>query len=484
MRNLTDFFDVLIVGCGVAGMSAAVSAAEKAEEIRKTGQISIAVLERADRAYRGGSSAWTGATMRMIDERTLAPHFYEDLRSYSNGQVDEKILRTLAEMTPPTIAWLKSKGINFSQVMEPPNPLRKYPRIIPEGHGRAVLEKLGSIAESLGVQFSYQTTARRLSVGDKGLIEGVWIRRRDGAAELVKSNAVILACGGFEGDEEMLTKYLGKGALTLRQMSKGGLYNRGEGIRMAMEIGAKERGQWDRFNAEPVDPRSKAPEAIVMAYPYGILVDKRGERFADEGESSYQKVSMQIFDLPEHVAYVVADQRLRSIPYLSDLVKTDQPPVESDDLEKIAQEFGIQSGKLTETVQRFNQSIRSEILFDPSKEDGRHTEAISPAKSNWAVAIDKPPYICYPVVCSIVFTFGGVATDINSRVLSSDDYPIPGLYAAGETSGFYYNEYVGSTSVLRGLVFGRIAGSQAAHYASGLENRRRRRHTDSQEGMP
>ena len=228
---------------------------------------------------------------------------------------------------------------------------------------------------------------------------------------------------------------------------------------MALEIGAKPAGQFDAFHAEPVDPRSKREEAAVMLYPYFILVDKNGNRFIDEGKTTideqYEEVARKIFyDLPDHIAYMIADKKMYDIPNYERAIETEQPPIVADTLEELAEKINVPKEQLIKTVEEFNKAVQpGEFQWD--KKDGKQATGITPPKSNWAIPIDQGPFVAYPIVCSNVFTNGGLATDTHGRVLSQDNDPIPGLYAAGETAGIYYGKYPGGTSVLRGLVFGK-----------------------------
>ena len=120
----------------------------------------------------------------------------------------------------------------------------------------------------------------------------------------------------------MMAQYIGRDAHKIRTVCEGGLFNKGEAIRMAMDIGAKPAGQFDAFHAEPVDPRSNREEAAVMTYPYAILVDQNGKRFVDEGKSTvdeqYEQVARTIFyDLPDHIAYMISDQKMYDIPIMN-----------------------------------------------------------------------------------------------------------------------------------------------------------------------
>ena len=134
------------------------------------------------------------------------------------------------------------------------------------------------------------------------------------------AKAVILASGGFEGNYEMLVHYLGPSARYLRPVARGGYYNKGEGIRMALGIGAAPAGDYGQIHAEPLDPRSGAPEPIVLVFNYGILINKRGLRFIDEAPSTvdatYENITRKILQQPKGIAYAVMDSSIDDVPRL------------------------------------------------------------------------------------------------------------------------------------------------------------------------
>lgn len=455
-------FEVVVVGCGVAGTAAAASAAEKAKSLGK--QARILILERSEPQHRGGNSRWTGAYLRMQDIHTPAENFAEDLISFSGGLANKEYVKCLVEKAGETLSWVRDKGVEFEKTTFLASLAKNKPRMTPVGGGRAILDSLARAAEAMGAVIAYKTTAWRLSLADDGRINGLWTRDADGHATLIRTHAVILACGGFEGNAEMMTQYIGKSAYTIPTVAPGGRYNKGEGIRMALEIGAKGEGQWDAIHAEPVDPRSGREEAVVQTYPYSILVGTDGKRFLDEGSATvdltFEPVARKIFELPGNIAYVITDQKMYDLPNYELAVQTNIPPFQAETIEELASKIGIVPSELKSTIDTFNRAIQPS-QFDPTRLDGKCTIGITPSKSNWAIPIDRPPFLAYPLVCSNVFTLGGLATDTDGRVLSADNYPIPGLYAAGEITGLYYGLYLGATSVLRGMVFGRIAGDHA-----------------------
>ncbi len=460
-------YDIVVVGCGVAGISAALSAAENAKKINK--KLKIAILERANYDNRGGNSRWTASYMRMKNLDEVADNFVEDMMVFSDNYSDREYIETLAENAGSTLRWVEEQGVDFDYL--PTMFLTSArPRLLPVGGGRAIIDTLSRRAGGLGVEIIYEATAWKLLLDDEGSINGLKVRVKGGSSLHLNIGALILATGGFQGNQEMMAQYVGRDAHKIPTVAEGGLFNKGEGIKMAMSVGAKCAGQFDAFHAEPVDPRSKREEAAVMTYPYAILVDQNGKRFVDEGKATideqYEAVARKIFyDLPGHIAYMISDQKMYDIPNYERALETDKPAIVADTLEDLATKIGVPADQLVETVDSFNAAIQPGD-FHWDKKDGKKAIGITPPKSNWAISIDKAPFIAYPIVCSNVFTNGGLATDTYGCVLSQDNDPIPGLYAVGETAGLYYGKYPGGTSVLRGLVFGRRSGEHAVSYLS------------------
>jgi tricarballylate dehydrogenase len=246
-------------------------------------------------------------------------------------------------------------------------------------------------------------------------------------------------------------------------------YNRGDGIRMAIDLGAQRSGDWDGMHSEPIDPRSGRPAPVVLVYPYGIVVDSDGRRFCDEGaglvHETWETLSRDIhFNRPGSVAYAILDSRLFAIEGYERAVRSDVPPHRAETIEELAAQISVPAGQLKQTVADFNAAATGDVArFDATCRDGLAATGLSPPKSNWARPLTRPPYLAYPLVGAIAYTFGGVATDERARVLGETG-PIAGLYAAGETTGHFYRTAPNAVAVLRALVFGRIAGREAVRF--------------------
>ncbi|MBG9386423.1 FAD-dependent oxidoreductase [Caenimonas aquaedulcis] len=471
-------FDLVVAGCGVAGLSAAVAAAE--------GGAKVAVIERSTREERGGQSRYTEAYLRMKSLTEVTDDFETHLAENGSGAIDPElveeavhsqrgalakalsiadptVIERLATNAGPTIAWLQGMGVRFDFL--PTQFLTKsQPRLLPVGGGAALVEGLAARAEQLGVTFFYETTATALQQDDSGRVSGLKVRTRS-AGTMVLGGDVVLACGGFEGNMEMMTRYIGPRAVYLRPVCKGGYYNRGEGIAMGLAAGAAGCGDFGSYHAEPVDPRSGVAEPSIFIFPYGILVNLDGKRFTDEApgtvDAYYERVTRRIYEQRDGTAWVVLDARHTRIPNYKLGIRTDKPPVAGDSLAQLAQRIGVPADALEATVREYNAAC-GPGEWKPLELDGVATRGLVPPKSNWAMPLTEGPYHAYPIISSNVFTFGGLKIDESARVVDADGVPIPGLYAAGETAGIYYRNYTGATSVLKGLVFGRIAGTHAS----------------------
>ncbi len=474
-----EAFDVVVAGCGVAGLSAAVAAAE--------GGARVAILERAPREERGGQSRYTEAYLRMKSHTEVTDDFETHLAENGSGAIDPELVQeatraradraayaralsladpdfigTFADNAGPTIAWLEGLGAKFDFL--PTQFLTKsQPRLLPVGGGLALVEALAARAEALGVSFHYETTANSLVQDEEGTVIG--LNARSGGRALRFHGKVVLACGGFEGNAEMQTRYIGPRSVYLRPICKGGYFNRGEGIRMALDIGAAPSGDFGSFHAEPVDPRSGVSEPSVFIFPYGILVNKDGARFTDEApgtvDAHYERVTRRIYEQRDGTAYVVLDARHLSIPNYRLAIRTDQPPISAGSIVELAGKIGVPAAALEATVARYNAACVPGN-WQPLVADGVHTQGLTPPKSNWATPLEAAPFHAYPIMSANVFTFGGVKVDGQARVLDHDGNAIPGLYAAGEVIGLFWGTYTGATSVLKGLVFGRLAGQDIA----------------------
>ena len=457
MRGQTR--NLVVIGQGAAGLAAALTAAEQAR-----GNIAITVIDKARQAEAGGNTRWSPCNMRMASPERVEPSFVHDMLTATQFRGDESYFARLAADAPATVKWLVSHGIEFIQ---PPYYLSKGPtRIQPVGGGANLIKVLTQAANKAGVTFRYGYVAREIVATDGG-ITGVVIELGS-AHETLPADAIVLACGGFQGNPAMIRTYFGDGGEAMPLISPGTRFNTGDGIAMALKLGADKSGDWNGMHCEPVDPRSKNSAPVVLIYPYGIVVDKTGRRIFDEGgglmHETWEWLARHIhFRTPNSVSYAILDRRLLDITDYDRAIRSEVRPAQANTLDELAKQIGVDADGLANTIATYNAAcLGNPNAFDATRCDGlAAAKTLQPSKSNWARAIKKPPFIANPLVGAVAYTFGGLSTDARARVLR-EGAPVPGLYAAGEITGHFYATAPNAVSVLRAFVFGRIAGSEAA----------------------
>ncbi len=491
-------YDVIIVGAGNAAFCAALSAVEQGA--------SVLVLERAPEPENGGNSRFTAGAIRFAfdgvdDIRRLCPdlsedqiaitdfgtyttdQFYDDMFRLTRYRSDPALCERLVTTSREAMLWLSDKGVRFMpiygrQAFKVDGRFRFWGGLVLEawGGGPGLVDRETEIARAQGVEIRYGARVIDLCF-DGHAVTGVRVKQA-GEIYQLGAGSVILACGGFQANAEWRTRYLGPGW----EMAKvrGTRFNTGDGIRMALEIGASPFGNWSGCHAVGWD--YNAPEFGDLAvgdgfqkhsYPWGIMVNAHGRRFVDEGADfrnyTYAKYGRVILEQPDQLAWQVFDAKIS--PILRDEYRIKQvTKVTANTLEELAAKLeGVDAKGFLAEVEAYNAAVRTDIAYDPNVKDGRCTEGLTVPKSNWANRIDEPPFEAYQVGCGITFTFGGLRVDPESaQVLDTDLSPIPGLFAAGELVGgvFFFN-YPGGTGLINGTVFGRLAGASA-----GIKNRR------------
>jgi len=458
--------NLIVIGQGAAGLAAALSAAEAAK--RNGLPLNVTLIEKAPEPEAGGNTRWTPSYMRMAAVDRVEPSFVHDMLEATRFKGDETYFATLAHRAPATMKWIASHGVPFHQ---PTYYLAKGPpRIQPVGGGETIHRELSRAAQAAGVTVRYSCAAEEIVSAD-GTIAGL----RANSGETLPADAIVLACGGFQANAAMMREHFGQGGDAVPLLAPRAKFNSGDGIRMALALGADSSGEWDGMHIEPVDPRSKNSAPVVLVYPYGIVVDKTGRRFFDEGgglvHETWETFSRRIhFETPDRIAFAILDRRLLDIADYQRAIRSEVAPVQANTLAELAKLIGVDADNLARTVAAYNAAcIGDPSKFDATRCDGlAASKTLQPPKSNWARAIIEPPFLAYPLIGAIAYTFGGLATDERARVLRNGS-AIPGLYAAGEITGHFYGTAPNAVSVLRAFVFGHIAGMEAVAYLRGAQ---------------
>ena len=336
------------------------------------------------------------------------------------------------------------------------------------GEGPRLSDELFRIVDEREIPVFYDTMMLDLTMDEAGRVNGVRVRDAADEQPELRARAVILACGGFESSPEMRTRYLGPRWDSCRV--RGTRFDTGDGLRVALQAGARAFGQWSGCHATPIDATAPVYGSLEMwdktnrlSYPYSVMVDREGRRFVDEGEDfagfTYAKYGRAILEQPGALAYQIFDAKCDG---LLEARYSTGTPVVAQTIEQLAVSLGIAPEALQRTVAEFNDAV-DDTAFAAGVLDGKATKGLALKKSNWAQRLDTPPYTCYPATCGITFTFGGIEINTRAQVLDSRGRVMRGLYATGEiTGGFFYHNYPVGSGLMRGAVFGKIAGMNAA----------------------
>jgi tricarballylate dehydrogenase len=488
-------YDVVVVGKGNAALCAALAAKEQGAK--------VALLEAASEDEHGGNSRFAGGVMRfsyasledlrrvtdISDEEAANSDFGTNTREefldvlyrLTSYRTDPDLSEILVNSSLDTMAWLRSKGarfiLNHGRQSGMVNGKRKYFGNMPievNGGGAGLVQYLDVAAKKAGIEVFYDTRATSLLYNDER-VSGVRVQHQGRAAEF-RAKAVVLACGGFEANPEMRTRYLGPGWELAKV--RGSRFNVGDGLKMALDIGAAPCGNWSGCHATGWD--RYAPEFGDVnvgdqfqkhSYLFGLLINAEGKRFVDEGwdfhSFTYAQYGGEVLKQPGQFAWQVFDAKVTKLLRSEYRIKF-MTKVSANTLEELATKLeDVNAQQFLKTVREFNAAVRKDVPFDHTIKDGKGTVGLSPAKSNWAQPLDTPPFDAYATTCGITFTFGGLRVDKDSgQVLNVHFHPIPGLYTAGEmVGGLFYFNYPSGTGLVSGAVFGRLAGASAGKAA-------------------
>ena len=489
-----EIVDVLVVGSGNAGLSAALAAREAGA--------SVTVVDSAPEAWAGGNSYFTAGAFRatydsihdirdllaLTDEhadRIELPAygveaFLADMARVTQRRTDPVLARLLADESTDALRWLHGLGVRFEllyarQSFEIDDRIRFWGNLTigSAGGGVGLIEAELAAAERSGIEVRFDTAVVNLLVENRTVV-GVEVAAPTGRHEL-RARSVVLASGGFEADVRRRAMFLGPG-WDLAKV-RGTPYNTGDPLMLAIEAGAQAYGHWSGCHAIAWDAsapgfgdRSVTNRFSRQGYPYGIVVNANGDRFVDEGADfrnyTYAKYGAEVLRQPNAVAYQIFDQT--ALPYLSslDYGVASESRFEASTVRELADQIGVNAGRLTDTVAAFNASIQP-APFNPTIKDGKGTRGIQPPKSNWALPLENGPFVAFAVTCGITFTFGGLRISPHGAVLRPDESPLNGLFACGEiVGGLFYHNYPGGTGLTSGTVFGRRAGAGAARHAA------------------
>lgn len=479
MNGLPQDTDIVIIGSGASGLTAAVTAAEEG--------VRVIVLEK-QRSLGGTSNFFEGTfavESQMQRERYITysrDEAFKNIMEYSHWRANPRLVRAIVNESAETISWLQKQGVEFTDAtINMPQAPRTYHVV--KGKGDALVRTLAIRAKALGVDIKLLTPVKRLiKQGER--ITGI-IVDLDGEEVQIKARAVIIASGGYANNKEWIKKYSGFD-LGVNIIPVGNVDKMGDGIRMAFEVGATEEGLGllEVYRVGPVGPEFAMGCQIEFAATQPDLwVNPRGERFCDESIGFYDtSVGNASARFKEGYTFSLFDDSIiqRIIERGVDKnVAIQNPPgsrpldlkkemkaalergtteiFEADSIEELAQKIGVDSAVLKATVDEYNHYCEK-----------RHDDMFAKdPKYLWPLLDPK----FYAVRARTVFlgTMGGIKINENTEVIDKKEKAIAGLYAAGfDAGGMYGDSYPMQISSGLASAFalntGRIAGRNAAIY--------------------
>ena len=491
----TNYADVIIVGTGNAGFAAAVSASENGAK--------VLMLEKASEDYMGGNSALT-IHMRFAynsfsdllplvkdDKQTYnklynkklqelsevvteytESDYLKDIMNVTSGKSDKILSKELVTNSLPTIKWMNKLGHLWSPTFDNPTSANV---VSFNGKGYGLMQRWKNIALNKGVNIKYNHQVIDLIKNNEDKISGVVVKTNN-ENKIYYANSVILACGSFESNAQMRAKYLGEQWRNIKL--RGIPNNTGEGLEMAISHGAIPYDDWSTCHASPQDinrPDYDLPGENKSgdywsryAYPFSIMVNINGNRFIDEGETwrglTYAKTGKAILEQKNNMAFQLFDSK----HVKAGVLKKYKNPTkyQAGTLIDIANKIKITDKEnFINNINTFNKAVQSGN-YNPHKLDGKKVKNIFPSRSNWALPLDNPPYLAYPVICGMTFCYGGLKTSINGELINKNGDIINGLYAVGEMlGGLWHNNYPSGGGMMAGAVFGKNAGKHASNKA-------------------
>jgi tricarballylate dehydrogenase len=463
MVDLSQKFDVLVIGGGNAALCAAISA-------RRAGA-SVLVLEGAPKFYRGGNTRHTRNMRCAHDAATdilTGPYteqeFWDDLLRLTGGQTDEELARHMIAESKDILGWIVEQGVRWQPSLGGTLSLGRTNSFF-LGGGRAMLNALYLTAEKLGVDILYDAEVLDLEI-DNGMFLSAALKQGDGRVS-VRASALVAAAGGFEANIEWLKEYWGDAADNF--LIRGTPYNRGSILKMLLAKGVQEIGDPTQCHAVAIDARApKFDGGIITRHDsvvFGIVVNKHAQRFYDEGEDIWPKRyaiwGRLVAAQPDQIAYIIFDSTV-----VTSFMPTLFPPIGAPTIAELAAKLELDPAALEKTLADFNAAVQPGT-FDHTILDDCRTEGVTPPKTHWARKIETPPYLAYPVRPGITFTYLGTRVNKQSQMVMKDGKSSANMFAAGEimAGNVLGKGYAAGIGMTIGSVFGRVAGREAARNA-------------------
>ena len=466
--------DVLVIGGGNAALCAALMAREAGA--------SVMLLEAAPKEWRGGNSIHTrnlrcmhDAPQDVLQDAYPEEEFWQDLLKVTGGITNEHLARLVIRASSTCRPWMHKHGVRFQPSLSGTLSLSRTNAFF-MGGGKALVNAYYRSAERLGVQIRYEAPVDRLEIVD-GQFKAAYVK-----GERIAAKACVLAAGGFESNREWLREAWGQNERgewpADNFLIRGTRFNQGVLIKEMMSHGADMIGDPSQSHCVAIDAR--APEydggicTRIDCVSLGVVVNRDGQRFYDEGEDFWPKRyaiwGRLVAQQPGQIGYSIIDSKAigRFMPPVF-------PGVQADSLHELARKLGLPEQTFMATLTDYNAACRVGT-FDHTALDDCRTEGLSPAKTHWALPLDTGPYYGYALRPGITFTYLGLKVNEQSAV-HFGGVPSHNLYVAGEmmAGNVLGKGYTAGVGMSIGTAFGRIAGTEAARAALQMKKTERER---------
>jgi tricarballylate dehydrogenase len=456
--------DVIVIGGGNAALCAALMAREAGA--------SVLMLESAPREWRGGNSMHVrnlrcmhDAPQDVLVDAYPEEEFWQDLLKVTGGNTDEQLARFVIRESSTCRSWMRRHGVHFQPSLSGTLHLSRTNAFF-MGGGKALVNAYYRSAQELGVQVRYGAAVDSLELDGSRFIAA-----RVGG-ERIEAKACVLACGGFESNREWMREAWGRNERgewpADNFLIRGTRFNQGVLLKHMTERGADVVGDPSQSHCVAIDARAPLYDGGIVTrvdcVSLGIMLNRDGVRFYDEGEDFWPKryaiwgrlVALQ----PGQVGYCIIDSKAigRFMPPVF-------PGTKADSLPELAAKLGLPQDTFMKTIADFNAACRPGT-FDHTVLDDCATEGLAPPKTHWARPIDQPPFYGYALRPGITFTYLGLKTNEDAAVHFGGG-PSANLFVAGEmmAGNVLGRGYTAGVGMSIGTAFGRRAGTRAAQAA-------------------
>lgn len=448
LEELKDSYDVIIVGAGGGGMSAAIEAKDKG--------LNPVIFEKMPVA--GGNTVKASAGMNASNthyqkEQGIEDNndlFFEETLKGGKETNDQELLRYFVDHSAEAIDWLDGLGIELSNITTTGGMSVKRTHRPADGSavGQYLVDGLQRNVYEREIPLFTNADVKEIIEKD-GKVSGAKVTFNNKEEKEIKSKAVIVATGGFGANLEMVSEYNPdlKGFVTTNQEG-----SQGDGIKMIEKLG----GQVVDLEQIQIHPTVEQETSYLITEAVrgegAILVSDEGKRFVNELETR-DNVSAAIIALPEKAAYLIFDASLRDRVKAIDFYDEQGLVKQGDTIEDLAKTLALKPDVLKETVETWNQAVKDGKDAEFDRTTGMEHE------------LSQAPFYAIKIAPGIHHTMGGVKINTNAEVLDKDGHAIPGLYAAGEaTGGLHGKNRIGGNAVADIIIYGRQSGNQASEY--------------------